>query len=134
MPQRSTHIFCVCLLDERVYRDIELTAVSHWSIWRRHRGGVRLRLRPCLRLLLRPQPRQAEPKWDGWRALAMVQDGHALIMSRNGRDLTRGFYGFVQALFGALPITPAGAGYCCPLCTRAIPTPRRAALPSQGRF
>ena len=43
-----------------------------------------------------------KPKWDGWRCLAAVQDGRAMLLSRNGRDLTRGIPGVPQAL-SALP-------------------------------
>ena len=41
-----------------------------------------------------------EPKWDGWRALAMARDGRVMILSRNGRDLTRGFHGVAEGSAG----------------------------------
>ena len=50
-----------------------------------------------------------EPKWDGWRCLAAVQDDRAMLLSRNGRDLTGRFPGVAQALSG-LPSGTAGFG------------------------
>jgi ATP-dependent DNA ligase len=32
-----------------------------------------------------------EPKWDGFRCIAFVEDGEAYLQSRNGRDLTKYF-------------------------------------------
>ena len=32
-----------------------------------------------------------EPKWDGWRCIAVVRHGRARLLSRNGNDLTARF-------------------------------------------
>jgi ATP-dependent DNA ligase len=53
---------------------------------------------PVLPQLARPKPAiptgdgwSYEPKWDGFRCIAFVEDGHAYLQSRNGRDLTKYF-------------------------------------------
>jgi ATP-dependent DNA ligase len=53
---------------------------------------------PVLPQLARPKPALPtgdgwvyEPKWDGFRCIAFVEDGEAYLQSRNGRDLTRYF-------------------------------------------
>ncbi len=39
-----------------------------------------------------------EPKWDGWRCIAVVRDGRARLVSRNGNDLTPRFPAVANAL------------------------------------
>lgn len=46
-----------------------------------------------------------EPKWDGWRALALVDGGRSLLLSRNGHDLTKSF----PAVAEAVRALPSGA-------------------------
>ncbi|WP_405633238.1 hypothetical protein OG933_05120 [Streptomyces sp. NBC_00016] len=51
------------------------------------------RLEPSvLRQSKRGQLKSAEPKWDGYRAqLARYRDGHVLLRSRRGTDMTPAF-------------------------------------------
>ncbi|MRK02462.1 ATP-dependent DNA ligase [Aeromicrobium sp. S22] len=44
-----------------------------------------------------------EPKFDGYRGLIFVQDGHCRIQSRTGRDVTRAFPDIAAAAIDSLP-------------------------------
>lgn len=39
-----------------------------------------------------------KPKWDGWRCIAVVEDGRARLLSRRGNDITARFPAVAEAL------------------------------------
>ena len=44
-----------------------------------------------------------EPKWDGYRACALVGAGEVSLYSRQGKDLSRYFPELLEALAGQVP-------------------------------
>ncbi|PWD51595.1 ATP-dependent DNA ligase [Serinibacter arcticus] len=48
-------------------------------------------------------PYSYEPKWDGFRAIVLVDDGEVEILSRSGKSMTRYFPDVVEAAIAELP-------------------------------
>ena len=80
---------------------------------RRVNAPFPFRIAPML-LAQRPEPFDAgrwlfEPKWDGWRCIAVAHGGRGSLYSRNGSDLTRRF----SSVAAALAVLPAGTVLDC---------------------